>query len=64
MLDSFRNIPGKSRIIVSNALGKNKVLLVESNGRSLDVDLIKEMKIQQLRVSGDQIKPIMNLANS
>lgn len=43
--DSLRNNPAKSRIIVSNALGKNKVLLIEADGRSLDIDLIKEMKM-------------------
>eukprot|EP00347_Sterkiella_histriomuscorum_P000027 403377461 len=58
-------IENNSRVIVKNVMGKNKVLYVQGNGKSIDVDAVKEIKQDKLKVFGDSIQPrITNKMNS
>lgn len=48
------------RVIIKNILGQNKVLYVLDNGKSIDIDLVKEIKCDKLKISGNNIQPMIN----
>ncbi|CDW78112.1 UNKNOWN [Stylonychia lemnae] len=53
-----------SRIIIKNILGRNKIMVVSNTGNSFDEDVVKELKQERLRISGDQIYPMNTLFNT
>lgn len=45
-------------------MGKNKIMVVNNLGNSFDEDMLKELKQEKLRISGDQIYPLNTFHNN
>mmetsp|Transcript_15367 Transcript_15367/g.14968 ORF Transcript_15367/g.14968 Transcript_15367/m.14968 type:complete len:132 (+) Transcript_15367:699-1094(+) len=59
-LDSTRilNHYGHARVIVKNMLGQNKVLYIEQDGKSNDIDAIRKLSSSKLQIEGGKLIPL------